>query len=53
MGDTWYRNLNVFLSFDVCIRGQLGKDDEIGRDVMHRIWEGLQETHRLRCVNSG
>ena len=37
-------------AFDVCIRGQLGKDDEMGKDVMHRIWEVLQETHRVRCV---
>ena len=35
-------------AFDVCIRGQLGKDDEISKDVMHRIWEVLQETHRIR-----
>jgi hypothetical protein len=26
-------------AFDVCIRSQLGKDDEMGKDVMHRIWE--------------
>ena len=37
-------------AFDVCIRNQLGEDDEIGRDVMHRIWEVLQETHRVRCL---
>ena len=37
-------------AFDVCIRGQLGKDDEMSNDVMHRIWEVLQETHRVRCV---
>ena len=37
-------------AFDVCIRGQLGKDDEMGKDVMHRIWGVFQETHRLRCV---
>ena len=37
-------------AFDVCIRGQLGKDDEISKDVMHRIWEVLQKTHRLRSV---
>ena len=37
-------------AFDGCIRGQLGKDDEMGKDVMHRIWEVLQETHRVRCV---
>jgi len=28
-------------AFDVCIRGQLGKDDEMGKDVMHRIWGGI------------
>ena len=37
-------------AFDVCIRSQLGKDDEMGKDVMHRIWEVLQETYRVRCV---
>ena len=37
-------------AFDVCIRSQLGKDDEMGKDVMHRIWEVLRETHRVRCV---
>ena len=37
-------------AFDVCIRSQLGEDDEMGKDVMHRIWEVLQETHRVRCV---
>jgi len=28
-------------AFHVCIRGQLGKDDEMSKDVMHRIWEVL------------
>ena len=37
-------------AFDVCISGQLGEDDEMGKDVMHRIWEILQETHRVRFV---
>ncbi len=23
---------------------------EMSNDVMHRIWEVLQETHRVRCV---
>ena len=40
-------------AFDVCIRGQLVQDDEMSKDVMHRIWEVLQETHRVRCLNSG
>ncbi|MEE4603089.1 MAG: hypothetical protein V2J65_17530 [Desulfobacteraceae bacterium] len=37
-------------AFDLCIRGQLGEDDKMGKDVMHRIWEVLQETHRVRCL---
>ena len=37
-------------AFDVCIRSQLGQDDEMSKDVMHRIWEVLRETHRVRCV---
>jgi hypothetical protein len=37
-------------AFDACIRGQLGQDDQMGKDVMHLIWEVLQETHRVRCV---
>ena len=37
-------------AFDVCVSGQLGKDDEMGKDVMHRIWEVLKATHRVRCV---
>ena len=37
-------------ALDVCIRGQLGEDDEMGKDVMHRIWEVLQETHRIRSL---
>jgi hypothetical protein len=37
-------------AFDACIKDQLGQDDEMSKDVMHRIWEMLQETHRVRCV---
>ena len=37
-------------AFDLCIRGQLGEDDKMGKNVMHRIWEVLQETHRVRCL---
>jgi hypothetical protein len=36
--------------FDTYLSGQLGQDDVMGRDVMHRLWEVLQETHRVRCV---
>ena len=28
-------------AFDVCVSNQLGKDDEMGKDVIHRIWEVL------------
>ena len=37
-------------AFDVCIRSQIGKDDEMIGDVMHRIWEVLQGTHRIRSL---
>ena len=37
-------------AFDVCIRGQLGKDDEMGKEVMHGIWEVLKGTNRIRSV---
>ncbi|WP_319409480.1 hypothetical protein [uncultured Desulfosarcina sp.] len=34
--------------FDTYISGQLCQDNEIGKDVMNRVWEVLQETHRIR-----
>ena len=37
-------------AFDVCVSGQLGRDDEMSKDVMHRMWAVLQETHRIRSV---
>ena len=37
-------------AFDVCVSSQLEKDDEMSKDVMHRIWEVLQETHRIRSL---
>jgi predicted nucleic acid-binding protein len=37
-------------AFEVCVRGQIGQDDELSEDIMHRMWEVLQETHRVRCV---
>jgi hypothetical protein len=36
--------------FDTYISGQLGQGDKMGKDVMNRIWQLLQETHRVRCV---
>lgn len=28
----------------------VGKNDELGRNMMYLIWKVLQETHRVRCV---
>jgi hypothetical protein len=30
-------------AFDVCIKDQLGEDDEMSKDVIHRIWEALED----------
>jgi hypothetical protein len=27
-----------------------GGEADTGKDVIHRIWEALQKTHRVRCV---
>ena len=37
-------------AFDVCVQSQLGMDDELSKDVIHRIWEVLQGTHRIRSI---
>ena len=37
-------------AFDVCVIGKLGDDPDEAKDVMHRIWKVLQETHRVRSV---
>lgn len=37
-------------AFDIWVRNQVGEDDETSKDVMHRIWKVLQETHRIRNV---
>ena len=37
-------------AFEVCVRDQIGQDDDLSEDVMHRIWKVLQKTHRVRCV---
>ena len=37
-------------AFDACVRGQIGIDDELAKDIMRHIWEVLQETHRVRRV---
>jgi len=37
-------------AFDVYNKDHFGFNDEMSKDVMHRIWEVLQETHRVRRV---
>lgn len=37
-------------AFDICVSGHLGQDGEIGKDFMHRMWEVLKGTHRIRRV---
>jgi predicted nucleic acid-binding protein len=37
-------------AFEVCVRDQIGQDDDSSEDVMHRIWKVLQKTHRVRSV---
>jgi hypothetical protein len=36
--------------FDACISSHYGEDDEMGKEVIHRVWEVLQATHRIRRV---
>jgi hypothetical protein len=36
--------------FDICPKDQLGKHYDMSKDVMHRVWEILQETHRIKSV---
>ena len=36
--------------FDKLVSEHLGQDDEIGKDIVDRIWDMLKETHRVRCV---
>jgi hypothetical protein len=37
-------------AFDVYISKKAGDDPETGREIMKRIWQTLQETHRIRIV---
>jgi len=37
-------------AFEVCVRDQIGQDDDLSEDVMHRIWKVLQKTHRIRSI---
>lgn len=40
-------------AFDVYISKNAGDDPETGREIMKRIWQTLQETHRIRIVKDG
>ena len=37
-------------AFDVYLSKDIGNDPETGQEVMRRIWQTLQETHRIRLV---
>lgn len=37
-------------AFDVYISRDVGDDPETGQDIMKRVWQTLQETHRIRLV---
>lgn len=37
-------------AFDVYISRNIGDDPETGREIMKRVWQTLQETHRIRLV---
>jgi hypothetical protein len=46
-----YEDINYCHSlFDTCSRDQFGKHYGMSKDVMQRVWELLQQTHRVRCV---
>lgn len=38
--------------FDTLIIEHLGEQDEIGKAVVHRIWEVLRKTHRIRSLKA-
>ena len=37
-------------AFDVYISRNIGDDQETGQEIMKRVWQTLQETHRIRIV---
>ncbi len=37
-------------AFDVYISRNIGDDPETGGEIMKRVWQTLQETHRIRIV---
>ena len=40
-------------AFDVYISPNVGDDSEMGHKIMHRVWQVLQSTHRIRLVKGG
>ena len=40
-------------AFDVYISRDIGDDQETGREIMKRVWQALQKTHRIRLVKEG
>lgn len=37
-------------AFDVYISRTIGDDPDAGRQIMKRVWQTLQKTHRIRIV---
>ena len=37
-------------AFDVYISREIGDDQETGRKIMERVWQILQDSHRIRLV---
>jgi hypothetical protein len=37
-------------AFDVYISKEIGEDRQTGRQIMKRVWQALQKTHRIRLV---
>jgi hypothetical protein len=37
-------------AFDVYLSQDVGDNPETGQEIMRRIWQTLQETHRIRLV---
>ncbi|WP_155314654.1 hypothetical protein [Desulfosarcina alkanivorans] len=40
-------------AFDVYLGRDVGDDPETGKEIMRRIWQTLQQTHRIRLVKKG
>lgn len=36
--------------FDIYISREIGDDPDTGREIMRRVWQALQETHRIRLL---